>query len=67
MAQLQDEAQKWSDLQDLIEACTAFQKFLGQILCHIAVRGSLIINYDYEYSMELKTSMGASNKIQFYQ
>ena len=65
MAQLQDGAQKWSDLQDVIAACTAFQKCLVQILCHKVVQGSLVIKYEYEYNMELKDSMGARTKIKF--
>jgi len=31
MAQLQDGAQKWSDLQDIIAACIAFQKCLVRL------------------------------------
>ena len=53
------------DLQDVIAACTAFQKCLVQILCHKVVRGPLVINYEYEYTMELKDSMGARTKIKF--
>ena len=29
------------------------------------MRGSLVINYDYEYNMELKGSMGARTNINF--
>ena len=63
MVQLQNGAQKWSDLQDVIAACAAFQKCMVQIICHIAVRGPLVLNYDYEYNIESKDSMGARTKI----
>ena len=47
----------------MIAACTAFQKYLVHVLCHIAVKGPLVIKYDDEYNIELKDSMRASTKI----
>jgi len=59
MAQLNNAAQQWSDLQDVIAAYTSFQKYLVQLLCHIAIRAPLVIN---SYDMELRGSMGAKIK-----
>ena len=46
----------------MIEAYIAFQKCLVQTLFHIVVIGSLVINYDYRYTIELKDSIGARTK-----
>ena len=43
----------------------AFQKCMVQMLYHIAVRGSPVINYDYEYNMKLKDSMGVRAILKF--
>jgi len=47
-------APKWSDLQYVIVACTctSSKKYLEHLLCHIVVRGSLVINYDFVYDVE---------------
>jgi len=47
----------------MIAAYIAFQKYLVQTLWHIAVRGSLVINHAYRYTIGLKDSMGVSIKV----
>ena len=55
----------WVDLQYEIAASTVFQKYVVQILAHIIMGASLIIDYEYSYEMELINNKGARTKISF--
>ena len=47
MYQLIDGAQKWSDIQDVVAASTAFHKCMVLILSYKAVNGSMMVDYEY--------------------
>ena len=63
MCKLTVSAQKWSNIQDVVAASTAFHKCAAQILTYRPKNGSLEINYDYKYSIKLQDSVGAETEI----
>ena len=46
MVQLADEAQKWTNLLNIVAQSTAFHKRMTQILLYIPVKSSIRIDYD---------------------
>jgi ribonuclease HI len=62
---LEQGAQKWADLQDVVGQSTAFHKCFVQILAHNLVRDSYEIDYETVHSMVLHDSKGAGTKIKF--
>ena len=65
MFHLMDGAQKWSDVQDVVAASTAFHKCMVQILSHVAVNGSMVIDYEYRSDVTLSDIKGAATTIKF--
>ena len=62
---LQEGAQKWADLQDVVGQSTAFHKCFVQILSHTLERNQYKIDYELTHSMVLHDSKGAGTKIKF--
>ena len=60
---LQTGAQKWSNIQDVVAASTAFHKCILQVLGFILVKGSLLIDYAYRFLMTLHDIKGAPTTI----
>ena len=58
-------AQKWTNIQDVVAASTAFHKCLTQILSWKERKGTLEVDYDFNFKMELLDSKGAKSSIQF--
>ena len=65
MISLNGGAQKWSNVQDVVAASTAFHKCMCQVLAWAVLKGSLAIDYAYTYEMTLHDVKGARTKIQF--
>ena len=65
MTTLTSGAQKWTNVQDVVAASTAFHKCITQVLSWKERKGSLEVDYDYKYAMELLDSKGARSSIKF--
>ena len=63
MCKLTEGAQKWYNIQDVAAASTAFHKCITQILGHIVVALSLVIDYEFEFEMDLLDIKGARTRI----
>ena len=53
MCKLIEGDQKWSNIQDVAAAPIVFHKCITQILGHIVVALSLVIDYEFEFEMDL--------------
>ena len=58
-------AQKWSDIQDVVAASTAFHKCMVQILSHKVVNGSMMVDYEYRSEASLSDIKGVTTTIKF--
>ena len=63
MNNLEEGAQKWANIQDVVSQSTAFHKCATSVLAWKVDNSSLVIDYDYKYDMILRDINGAGTCI----